>query len=78
MVMQLIEKNFITRFGVPTSLFYISTYLSSLKLYEFYFGKGIVWKHSSNYYAEDNGLVKSISNNLIFIIKRKMGTQQHN
>lgn len=70
-VIHILWQNIITRFSVPTSLVVDNaTYFSSLKLYEFELENGIVLKHGSNYYPQENGLAESTNKNLIRIIKK--------
>jgi hypothetical protein len=50
-VIQFIEQQLITRFGVPSVLvFYNATYFSSTLLTEFSLDKGIIIRYSTNYY----------------------------
>jgi hypothetical protein len=73
-VMNFLEEQIITRFGVPSK---ITTHnakaFSSHALVEFCFKYGIVLSHSSNYYPQGNGLAESSNKNLMNIIKKVMG-----
>jgi len=76
-VINFLQHNVISRFGVPNSLvFYNATYFSLLRLYDFAFANGIVLKHSTNYYPQGNGLVESMNKILIHIIKKTIFFEQ--
>ena len=73
-VMDFLEDNIITRFGVPARIItdngpcFVSSKMSS-----FCFKYGIVLSHSSNYYPQGNGLAESSNKNLLTIIKKIVG-----
>jgi len=70
-VINFLQQNIISRFGILVSLVFDSaTYFSSFKLYDFELQHGIVLKHSSKYYPQGNGLIESRNKNLIDIIKK--------
>jgi len=71
MVICFLESYLLTRFSVPEYLvFNNAKYFSSLKLNEYFVGKKIKIKYSSNYYPKGNGLEKSTDKNIIKIPKR--------
>ena len=50
-VIEFLQENIMTRFGVPISLvFYNASYFSSIKITEFASEKGIKLHYSMNYY----------------------------
>jgi hypothetical protein len=56
-VIQFIEQQLLTRFGVPSVLvFDNATYFSSTLLTEFSLDKGIIIRYSANYYPQGNGV----------------------
>ena len=56
-VIQFIEKQLITRFGVPSIMvFDNATYFSSTLLTKFSLDKAIIIKYSANYYPKGNGM----------------------
>lgn len=76
-VIQFLQRNIISRFGVPNCLvFDNATYFSSLKIVEFSLKHNITLKYSSNYYAQGNGLAKSTNKNLLWIIKKTIVENQ--
>eukprot|EP00253_Pinus_taeda_P006080 PITA_06080 len=73
-IMDFIENNIITRFGVPAKITTDNAKaFSSLEFSSFCFKYGIVLSHSSNYYPQGNGLVESSNKNPITIIKKIIG-----
>ena len=65
-VLQFLQRNIVTRFGVPNCLvFDNSKYLSSLKIVEFALKYNITLKYSSNYYPQGNGVVEYTKKNLL-------------
>ena len=73
-IMDFIENNIITRFGVPAKITTDNAKaFSSLEFSSFCFKYGIVLSHSSNYYPQGNGLAESSNKNLITIIKKIVG-----
>ena len=70
-VIDFLQENIMTRFGVPISLvFYNASYFSSIKLTEFANEKGMKLHYYANYYPQGNGLVESTNKNLIRILKK--------
>ena len=52
-----LQKNIMTRFGVPISLVFDNAYyFKSVKITEFSYEKGIKLHYSANYYPQGNGL----------------------
>ena len=73
-IMDFIENQIITRFGVPSKITTDNAKaFSSLEFSSFCFKYGITLSHSSNYYPEGNGLAESSNKNLITIIKKIVG-----
>jgi hypothetical protein len=73
-VMEFLEENIITRFGVPAKITTDNTgAFSSVPLNEFYFKYGIVLSHSSNYYPQGNGLAEFINKSIMNIVKNIVG-----
>lgn len=65
-VIQFLQQNIITRFGVPNCLvFYNVTYFSSLKIVEFSLKYNINLKYLANYYPQGNGVVESTNKNIL-------------
>ena len=65
-VIQFLQRNIITRFGVPSCLFfYNATYFSSLKIVEFALKHNINLKYSAKYYPQGNEVAKSTNKNLL-------------
>jgi hypothetical protein len=78
-VIQFIEQQLITRFGVPSVLvFDNAAYFSSTLLTEFSLDKGIIIKYSANYYPQGNGVAKSTNKNLVRILKKMVTDNQRN
>ena len=72
-VIDFLQENIVTRFGVPISLvFNNASYFSSIKLTEFANNKGMKLHYSANYYPQGNGLVDSTNKNLIRILKKSV------
>ncbi len=73
-IMDCMENNTITRFGVLAKITTDNAKaLSSSEFSSFCFKYGIVLSHSSNYYPQGNGLAESSNRNLITIIKKIVG-----
>ena len=65
-VIDFLQENIMTRFGVPISVVFDNvSYFSSIKLTEFANEKGMKLYYSTNYYPQGNGLVESTNKNLI-------------
>ena len=65
-VIDFLQENIMTRFGVPISLvFDNASYFSSVKITNFYYEKGIKLHYLDNYYPQGNGLAKLTNKNLI-------------
>jgi hypothetical protein len=78
-VIQFIEQQLITRFGVPSVLvFDNATYFSSTLLIEFSLDKGIIIKYSANYYPQGNGVAESTNKNLVRILKKTVVDNHRN
>jgi hypothetical protein len=78
-VIQFIEQQLITRFGVPSILvFDNATYFSSTLLTKFSLDKGIMIKYSANYYPRGNGVAESTNKNLVRILKKTVTDNQRN
>jgi hypothetical protein len=78
-VIQFIEQQLITRFGVPSVLvFDNAAYFSSTLLTEFSLDKGIIIKYSANYYPQGNGVAESTNKNLVRILKKTVTDNQRN
>jgi hypothetical protein len=78
-VIQFIEQQLITRFGVPSVLvFDNAAYFSSTLLTEFSLDKGIMIKYSANYYPQGNGVAESTNKNLVRILKKTVTDNQRN
>jgi hypothetical protein len=78
-VIQFIEQQLITRFGVPYVLvFDNATYFSSTLLTEFALDKGIIIRYSANYYPQGNGVAESTNKNLVRILKKTVADNQRN
>jgi hypothetical protein len=78
-VIQFIEKQLITRFGVPSVLvFDNTTYFSSTLLTEFSLDKGIIIRYSANYYPQGNGVAESTNKNLVRILNKMVVDNQRN
>ena len=72
-VMDFLQANIMTRFGVPISLVFNNVaYFSSIRLIAFSHEKGIKLHYSANYYPQENGLAESTNKNLIRILKKTM------
>ena len=67
-VIDFLQENIMTRFGVPIYLvFDNASYFSSIKLTKFANEKGMKLDYSANYYPLGNGLAESTNKNLIKI-----------
>jgi hypothetical protein len=78
-VIQFIEQQLITRFGVPSILvFDNATYFSSTLLTEFSLDKGIIIRYSANYYPQGNRVAESTNKNLVRILKKTVADNQRN
>ena len=70
-VINFLQENIMTRFGVPISLVFDNeSYWSYVKIAEFSYEKGIKLHYSANYYPQGNGLAESTNKNLIQILKK--------
>ena len=73
-IMDFIENQIITRFGVPAKITTDNTKaFSSFEFSSFFLKYGITLSHSSNYYPQGNGLDESSNKNVITIIKKIVG-----
>jgi hypothetical protein len=78
-VIQFIEQNLITRFGMPSVIvFDNATYFSSTLLIYFSLDKGIIITYSANYYPQGNGVAESTNKNLVRILKKPIADNQRN
>jgi hypothetical protein len=78
-VIQFLERQLITRFGLPSILvFYNVAYFSSICLTEFSLDKGIIIRYSTNYYLQGNGVANSTNKNLVRIKKKTIVENQRN
>jgi hypothetical protein len=65
-VIQFLQWNIVTRFGVPNYLVFDNEkYFSSLKIVEFALKCNITIKYLANYYSQRNGVVESTNKNLL-------------
>ena len=65
-VINFLQENIITRFGVPISLVFDNAYyFSSIKINPFSCEKGIKLHYLENYYPHGNGLTESTNKNII-------------
>jgi hypothetical protein len=65
-VIQFLQQNIVTRFGVPNYLVYDNPkYFSSLKIVEFALKCNINIKYSVNYYPQGNGVDESTNKNFL-------------
>ena len=65
-VIQFLQRNIVTRFGVPNSLvFYNVAYSSSIKLVDYVVEPNITLKYLANYYPQGNGVDESTNKNLL-------------
>ena len=65
-VIQILQWNIITKFGLPKSLvFYNVTYFYSLKVIEFALKHNINLRYSTNYYPQGNVVSESTNKNLL-------------
>ena len=72
-VIDFLQENIMTRFGVPISLvFYNAYYFSSIKLTKFANEKGMKLHYSTSYYPQGNGLAKSTIKNIITILNKRV------
>ena len=56
-VIDFLQENIMKKFGVPISLIFDNaSYLSSVKITEFSYEKGIKLRYLKNYYPQGNGL----------------------
>ena len=76
-VIQFLQWNFVTKFGVPNYLVFDNAkYFSSLKIVEFALKYNINIKYSANYYPQGNGVAESTNKNLLRIIKKTIVENQ--
>jgi len=67
-VIQFLEQQLITRFGIPSVLIFDNVaYFSSTMLKKFSLDKGIIIRYSANYYPQGNGVADSTNKNLVRI-----------
>ena len=79
MVINFLQENIMTSFGVPISLiFYNASYFSFIKITEFSCEKGIKLHYSTNYCPHGNGLEELRNKNLIQILKKTVIENQRN
>ena len=65
-VIQFLQRNIVTRFGVLNYLVFDNAkYFSSLKIVEFSLKYNINLKYSTNYYPQGNGVAESTNKNLL-------------
>ena len=65
-VVQFLQQNIVTRFGVPNCLVFDNEkYFSSLNIMLFALKYNINLKYSDNYYPQGNGVVESTNKNLL-------------
>jgi hypothetical protein len=58
-VIQFLEQQLITRFGIPSILIFDNVaYFSSTMLKKFSLDKGIIIRYSANYYPQGNGVAE--------------------
>ena len=70
-VIQFLQQNIVTKFGVPNCLVFDNAkYFLSLKIVEFALKYNIILKYSANYYPQGNGVDESTNKNLLQIIKK--------
>jgi hypothetical protein len=70
-VIQFLEQQLITRFGMPSVLVFDNVaYFSSTRLKKFSLDIGIIIRYSENYYLQGNGVAESNNKNLVQILKR--------
>jgi hypothetical protein len=78
-VIQFIEQQLITRFGVPSTLVFDNeTYFSSTLLTEFALDKGVIIKYSANYYPQGNGVAESTNKNMVRLLKKMVADNHRN
>ena len=76
-VIQFLQWNIVTSFGVPNCLvFNNAKYFSSLKIVEFSLKYNINIKYSTNYYPHGNGVAESTNKNLLQIMKKTIVENQ--
>ena len=76
-VIKFLQRNIVTRFGVPNCLVFDNAkYFSSLKIVEFDVKYNINIKYSTNYYPQGNEVAESINKNLLQIIKKTVVKNQ--
>ena len=72
-VIQILQWNIVTKFGVPNYLVFDNEkYCSSLKIIEFVLKCNINLKYSANYYPQGNEASESTNKNLLRIIKKSI------
>ena len=76
-VIQFLQQNIVTGFGVPKYLVFDNAkYFSSLKIVEFDLKYNINLKYSTNYYLHGNGVVESTNKNLLLITMKTIVENQ--
>ena len=65
-VIEFLQRNIVTRFGVPNCLVFDNAiYFSSLKIVEFALKYNINLKYSAKYYLKGNGVIECTNKNLL-------------
>jgi hypothetical protein len=78
-MIQFIEQQLITRFGVPSVLvFDNAAYFYSTLLTEFFLDKRIIIRYSTNYSPRGNEVEESTNKNIVRILKKKVAYNQRN
>jgi hypothetical protein len=78
-LIQFIEQQMITRFGMPLILiFYNVAYFTSTLLIDLSMDKGIIIRYFANYYPQGNGVAESTKKNLVRILKKIVTNNQRN
>ena len=78
-VIDFLQENIMTKFGVPISLIFDNaSYFSFVKVTKFAYEKGIKLHFSTNYYPLGNDLSESTNKNLIRMLKKIVIENQRN
>ena len=76
-IIDFIDQNIITTFGLPTALMFDNAYyFSGTAMIYFAIKRGFKLKYFVNYYLQGNGLAESTNKNLIRIIKGTVDQNQ--